>query len=36
VIPTVALDANSVYQINLAGTVDGKPFSRTFNMTTGG
>ena len=36
VIPAVALDANSVYQINLAGTVDGKPFSRTFNMTTGG
>jgi hypothetical protein len=35
VIPTVALDAHSVYQINLAGTVDGKPFSRTFNMTTG-
>lgn len=35
VIPTAALDTNSVYQINLAGTVDGKSFSRTFNMTTG-
>jgi uncharacterized protein YkwD len=35
VIPTVALDAHSIYQVNLTGTVDGKPFSRMFNMTTG-
>lgn len=36
VIPSAELATYSEYQINLTGTVDGKPFSRTFTMATGG
>lgn len=35
VVPANPLDSYSTYQINLGGTIDGKPFSRSFTMSTG-
>jgi hypothetical protein len=35
VVPTSALRANSNYQVNLTGTVNNTPFSRSFAMRTG-
>lgn len=35
VVPVNPLDSHSTYQINLGGTIDGKPFSRSFTMSTG-
>ena len=35
VVPTSALRANTNYQVNLAGTINNTPFSRSFAMRTG-
>lgn len=35
VIPTVALAPNTLYQVNLSGTINSAPFSRSFTMRTG-
>jgi len=34
-VPNSALSANTSYQINLSGSIDGKVFSRSFTMSTG-
>ncbi len=34
-VPNSALAANTNYQVNLNGSIDGKPFSRSFTMGTG-
>lgn len=35
VIPSIALSRNTTYQVSLAGTISGAPFSRSFSMSTG-
>ena len=35
VVPNTALIANARYQVNLAGSINGVPFSRSFSMSTG-
>ncbi len=33
--PTSPLSANTTYQVNLSGTINGQPFTRSFTFTTG-
>lgn len=35
VVPNSVLSSNTSYQVNLAGSIDGKPFSRSFTLRTG-
>lgn len=35
VIPSIALNPNTTYQVTLAGTINGTPFNRSFVMSTG-
>ncbi len=35
VVPDVALEPNTIYQVNLSGTINSVPFSRNFTMSTG-